>query len=88
MTLLKRIVRKQRWGIPEVLGRGWTPHFKGGWHDDAPGNWRVHQIALLRGPAKEEVGVAVLSRKQPSKGYGTATVKKVANALIGPVTRK
>jgi hypothetical protein len=88
MTLLKRIVRKQRWGIPEAIGKGWTPFYKGGWHDDAPDNWRVHQIALLRGPAGEEVGVAVLSSGQPSKKYGTETVKKVANALIGPVTRK
>lgn len=87
MTLLKRIVRKQRWGFPEVIGRDWTPFFKGGWHDDAPDNWRVHQVALLRGPAGEEVGVAVLSSGQPSKKYGTETVKKVANALIGPVTR-
>jgi hypothetical protein len=87
MTLLKRIVRKQRWGIPEAIGKAWTPFYKGGWHDDAPNNWRVHQIALLRGPAGEEVGIAVLSSGQPSKGYGTKTVKKVASALIGPVTR-
>ncbi len=85
MTLLKRIVSKQRWGIPEVTG--WTPFFKGGWHDYAPGEWRVHQIALLRGPRREELAVAVLSTSQPSKGYGIATVRKVARALIGPVTR-
>jgi hypothetical protein len=87
MTLLKRIVKKQRWGIPQAIGRAWTPFYKGGWHDDAPDNWRVHQIALLRGPAGEEVGIAVLSSGQPSKKYGTETVKKVASALIGPVTR-
>lgn len=88
MTLLKRIVRKQRWGIPEAIGGAWTPFFKGGWHDDSPDSWRVHQIALLRGPAGEELAVAVLSSGQPGKGYGTETVAKVARALIGPVTHK
>jgi hypothetical protein len=88
MTLLKRIVRKQRWGIPEAIGGTWTPFFKGGWHDDAPDNWRVHQIALVRGPQGEELAVAVLSSGQKSKGYGIDTVTKVARALIGPVTNK
>lgn len=85
MGFLKRIVTKQRWGIPEVTG--WTPFFKGGWYDYAPGAWRVHQIALLRGPEGEELAVAILGRGQKSKKYGIATVRKVANQLIGPVTR-
>lgn len=82
--LLKRIVTKQRWGIAEVTG--WTPFFKGGWYDDAPSDWRVHQIALLRGPKHEELAVAILTSGQTSKGYGIATIRKVARALIGPVT--
>jgi hypothetical protein len=86
MGLLKRIVKKQRWGIAEVTG--WTPFFKAGWYDDAPGVWRVHQVALLRGPEGQELAVAVLSSAQKSKGYGIATIRKVARALIGPVTRR
>lgn len=84
MTQLRRIVRKQRWGIPEVTG--WKPFFKSGWYPD-PGGWRVHQVALLRSPRRQELAVAVLTSGQPSKGYGIETVRKVANQLVGPVAR-
>ena len=87
MRLLRTIVAKQRWGFAEVTGKNWTPYFKGGWYDDAPGDWRVHQIALLRGPQGAELGLAVLTAHQPSKKYGIETIRRVANALVGPVVR-
>jgi len=87
MRLLKTIVTKQRWGVAEVVGRGWTPYFKDGWYDDAPGDWRVHQVALLKGPAHAELGLAILTAHQPSKAYGIETIRRVANALVGPIVR-
>jgi hypothetical protein len=85
MRMLRTIVTKQRWGFAEITGKGWTPYFKGGWYDDAPGDWRVHQVALLKGPHGAELGVAVLTAHQPSKAYGIETIRRVANALVGPI---
>jgi hypothetical protein len=85
MTQLRRIVPRQRWGIPEATG--WTPYFKGGWTPASEGGWRINQVALLRGPDDQELAVAILSRGQPSKGYGTDTIRGVAKRLIGPPTR-
>lgn len=84
MTQLRQIVARQRWGIPEVTG--WTPYFKGGWFED-PGGWRIHQVALLRGPGSKELALAVLTSGQPTRNYGRETVRGVAKRLIGPVTR-
>ena len=84
MTQLRQIVARQRWGIPEVTG--WTPYFKGGWFED-PDGWRIHQVALLRGPDGKELALAVLTSGQPTRNYGRATVRGVAKRLIGPVTR-
>jgi hypothetical protein len=85
MTQLRRIVPRQRWGIPDATG--WRPYFKGGWTPASEGGWRINQVALLRGPDREELAVAILSNGQPSKGYGTDTIRGVAKRLIGPVTR-
>ena len=85
MTQLRRIVPRQRWGVPDVTG--WRPYFKGGWTPASEGGWRVNQVALLRGPDRQELAVAILSNGQPSKGYGIDTIRGVAKRLIGPVTR-
>ncbi|MGH2837075.1 MAG: serine hydrolase, partial [Thermoleophilaceae bacterium] len=45
MELLRTVVHTQRWGIGEVIPRGWTTYFKGGW---GSGRGLVdHQVALL-----------------------------------------
>ena len=87
MRMLRTIVAKQRWGVAEVVGKEWTPYFKDGWYDDAPGDWRVHQVALLKGPGHAELGLAVLTAHQSSKKYGIETIRRVANALVGPIVR-
>lgn len=86
MTQLRRIVERQRWGIPEAIGSGWTPYFKGGWFED-PDGWRIHQVALLRGPERQEFALAILTSAQPTRNYGRETVRGVAKRLVGAVTR-
>jgi hypothetical protein len=79
MHLLTQIVAAQRWGIPPVAPRGWKLHFKGGW-SGAP-SWRVNQVMLLRDPPRR-FSLAILTREQPSLGYGTRTIEGVARRLL------
>jgi hypothetical protein len=79
LHLLTRIVASQRWGIPPVAPRGWKLHFKGGW-SGAP-SWRVNQVMLLRDPPRR-FSLAILTREQPSLGYGERTIEGVADRLL------
>ncbi len=84
MNLLARIVGPQRWGIPPVAPAGWKLHFKGGW-SGAP-SWRVNQVMLLRRPPRR-LSLAILTREQPSKGYGERSIEGVARRLLSGYNR-
>jgi hypothetical protein len=79
MHLLRRIVPSQRWGIPPVAPAGWQLHFKGGWSGRPV--WRVNQVMLLRKPPRR-FSIAILTREQPSKGYGEESIEGVARRLL------
>jgi hypothetical protein len=79
MRLLSRIVPSQRWGIPPAAPAGWTLHFKGGWSGRP--SWRVNQVMLLRRPPRR-FALSVLTREQPSKAYGEASIEGVAKRLL------
>lgn len=79
MHLLTQITGLQRWGIPPVAPDGWKLHFKGGW-SGAP-SWRVNQVMLLRKPPRR-FSLAILTREQPSYGYGQDSIQGVAKRLL------
>jgi hypothetical protein len=79
LRLLARVVPSQRWGIPAAAPDGWRLHFKGGWSGRP--HWRVNQVMLLR-KADRGFSVAVLTREQPSKDYGEASIEGVARRLL------
>lgn len=79
LNLLTRIVHRQHWGIPPAAPDGWQLHFKGGWSGRP--SWRVNQVMLLRDPPRR-FSVAILTREQPSKDYGTQTIEGVARRLL------
>jgi Beta-lactamase enzyme family len=81
MRLLTEIVKRQRWGIPPVAPRGWTLHFKGGWAPVRSEGWGVNQVMLLRRP-RRRFSLAILTRYDPGKRYGIATVRGVAKRLL------
>jgi Beta-lactamase enzyme family len=80
MSLLRRIVSYERWGIPPATPSGWGIYFKGGWFRDDDG-WRVHQAALLRQGGRR-IAIAVLTRGGPSLEYGAATITGVTSRLL------
>jgi beta-lactamase family protein len=80
LGLLRRIVSYERWGIPHARPAGWRVYFKGGWFNDDDG-WRVHQAALLERGGRH-ISIAVLTRGNPSLGYGAATISGVTARLL------
>lgn len=80
LSLLRRIVSYERWGIPPATPARWVPYFKGGWFRDDDG-WRVHQAALLR-QGNRRIAIAVLTRGSPSLEYGAATITGVTSRLL------
>jgi hypothetical protein len=83
--LLARITPVERWGIPEVLGGGWSIWFKGGWrppggeHNSGP---VTHQAALLEHRGGERLALAVLTDEAPWGGGGFETIEGLARRLL------
>jgi hypothetical protein len=80
LSLLRRIVSYERWGIPPATPAGWVPYFKGGWFQDDDG-WRVHQAAMLR-DGNRRIAIAILTRGSPTLEYGAATITGVTSRLL------
>jgi beta-lactamase class A len=80
LRLMSDIVDRQRWGIPPAVPQGWHIHFKGGWAPEAAG-WKINQVALITN-GDRRLSLAVLTRGNPSAGYGHATIKGVAERLL------
>jgi beta-lactamase class A len=80
MRLLAGIVSRQRWGIPPEVPQGWQIRFKGGWAPEAAG-WKINQVAMITNGGRR-LAIAVLTRGNPSKAYGEATVRGVAERLL------
>ena len=72
----------QRWGFSRFsLAKGFKTFFKGGWRGTSRGSL-VHEAALFeRGPLR--ISMAVLTDGNPSHGYGTATLRGVAQRIFG-----
>jgi beta-lactamase class A len=83
MHLLKSIVPSQRWGIAQEVPPGWKIYFKDGFvPDGSTGRWKINQVALLRNPPGRKLAIVVLTRGNPTAGYGHATVRGVADRLL------
>jgi hypothetical protein len=81
LGLLARIVRRQSWGIPRAVPKGWKTHFKGGWLGNRARGWRINQVATMRRPGRR-LALAVLSRGNPTAAYGHRTIAGVTRRLL------
>ena len=79
-ALLSGVVREQSWGIPRAARPRWRVMFKGGWRPEPAGKL-VHQAARLE-RGDRVLAIAVLTRANPSHGYGTETIRGVAARLL------
>jgi Beta-lactamase enzyme family len=83
--LLAGIASVERWGIPAVIGHGWSIWFKGGWrppggkHNTGP---VTHQAALLEHRRGEHLALAVLTDEAPWGGGGFETIEGIARRLL------
>jgi beta-lactamase family protein len=77
--LLASVVPSQRWGIPPVAPEGWRIFLKGGWGLGT--GWVTSQVALLE-RGERRVSLAVLTRRNPNRTYGTETVRGIAARLL------
>lgn len=76
--LLRTVIRPQRWGIAAVADhRGWRIMFKGGWRAGL-----ANQSALIEHDHRR-VAISVLTSADPSTEYGIATIRGIAQRLIG-----
>lgn len=80
LRLMANIVPRQRWGIPPAVPQGWSIHFKGGWARESAG-WKINQVALITN-GDRRLALAVLTRGNPSQGYGHGTIRGVAERLL------
>ena len=83
--LLARITPVERWGIPQVIGHGWSVWFKGGWRpagqEDTSGAV-THQAALLVHRGGERVALAVLTDETPGDSTGFGAIEGVTERLL------
>jgi hypothetical protein len=83
--LLARITPIERWGIPQVVGRGWWVWFKGGWRPTGQKDTSgpvTHQAALLVHRGGERVGLAILSDEPPGDYDGFGAIEGVTRRLL------
>ena len=79
-TLLETVSRPHSWGIPAAARPRWRTFFKGGWRPEA-GAEVVNQAALLESGGRR-VGLAVMTRDDPTMVYGQETIEGTARRLL------
>jgi hypothetical protein len=77
--LLSHIEPSESWGIPAAARPEFEVFFKGGWLPESEG--LVNQAARLE-RGSETFAMAVLTRADPSMGYGEETLAGVASRLV------
>ena len=79
LRLLRTITRSQRWGIGQVIPKGWTAYFKGGW---GSGTGAIDNQVVLLTRGRQRISVAVLTTSDGSHAYGKATLRGIFARLL------
>jgi beta-lactamase class A len=84
LRLLRTITRSQRWGIGQVIPKGWTAYFKGGW---GSGTGAIDNQVVLLTRGNQRISAAVLTTADGSHAYGKATLRGVFKRLLRGLAR-
>src|SRR5829696_3548455 len=84
LRLLRTVTRSQRWGIGQVIPKGWTAYFKGGW---GSGTGAIDNQVVLLTRGNQRISAAVLTTADGSHAYGKATLRGVFKRLLSGVAK-
>ena len=79
--LLRTIVPSQRWGVGKARPSGWGIEFKGGW---GSGSGQVNSQTARLTRDGQLITLAVMTESNPSHGYGSETIRRIAARLLRP----
>ncbi len=77
LGLMEHVDPAQAWGVTSGVDAGTTVALKNGWLPVAGGGWIVNSIGAVSGSGRSYL-IAVLTRDDPSYGYGIDTVEGVS----------
>ncbi len=80
LTLMAHVIPAQRWGVPAGAPASLTVHVKNGWLPLPPYGWRINSIGCFTGHQRG-YAIVVLTQRNPSMGYGIATIEKAAEVI-------
>jgi beta-lactamase class A len=78
--LMARVIPAQRWGVTAGAPASVTVHLKNGWLPYPGSLWEINSIGILTGPHRVYL-MSVLTYRNPSMGYGIATIEGAARAM-------
>lgn len=80
LYLMEHIVRWQDWGVSAGVPGNATVALKNGWLPIGTQGWEINSIGYVKGDGRNYV-VSVLTRNNPTEGYGIATVEGISRIL-------
>jgi hypothetical protein len=80
LSLMARVIRSQRWGVPAGAPTYLTVHVKNGWLPYPGKDWHIHSIGSFSGHHRNYM-IVVLTAENPSMTYGVDTIQDIAEVI-------
>jgi beta-lactamase class A len=83
LSLMARVIRSERWGVPAGAPADVTVHVKNGWLPyPVSSDWHINSIGSFSGHHHNYM-IVVLTTRNPTMAYGVDTVQRIAEAING-----
>ncbi len=80
LYLMEHVVSWEDWGVSGGIPSGATVALKNGWLPIGAQGWEINSIGYINGVGRNYV-VGVLTRNNPSEGYGIATIEGISHII-------